>query len=65
MGQHGALCYIHCRAMVLLIPMNIVMLALCSMMGIIAYGYFAARGCDPYAGGLINNMNQVSQLDGH
>ena len=47
------------RAMALLIPMNLIMLTLCALMGVIAYGYYASVGCDPYRAGCISNLNQV------
>lgn len=40
-------------------PLYFISLSLASYEGIIAYSYYANKGCDPYASGKISNANQV------
>ena len=41
------------------IPPMVLMTTLATLMGIVAYGYYAELGCDPLAGGQITTFNMV------
>ena len=50
------------RMLLMAQPMQTALSGLAIMCGIVAFAYYAKAGCDPFKGGYISNLNQVSLI---
>src|SRR6218665_3458362 len=51
-----------CSALLINIPSIFVMITLCSLLGVIMYGYYAPMKCDPLKSGRVSDPNQVNTV---